>query len=85
MNDESVQPGFNTPIPSKVLTPDHVDSRIGPLDFVDGVPTADTSARLFDHLDFLRGVEVFLSCIPAASIEAMRLGFLGMGACWCSS
>ena len=83
MNDESVQLGFNTPIPSKVLTPDQVDSRIGPLDFVDGVPTADTSARLFDHLDFLRGVEVFLSCIPAASIEAMRLGFLSMGADAC--
>ncbi len=35
--------------------------------------------KVFDHLDFLRGVEVFLNCIPAASIEAMRLGFLSQG------
>ena len=40
---------------------------------------ADTAEQLFDHLDFLRGVEAFLNCIPAASIEAMRLGFLSQG------
>ena len=79
MTSEQVPNGYNTPIPSKILTPDHVDSRIGPLDFVDGVPTAETGERLFDHLDFLRGVEVFLNCIPAASMEAMRLGCASQG------
>src|SRR5690606_2891963 len=35
------------------------------------------------HLDFLRGVEVFLNCIPAASLEGLRRGMaeLGGGAC----
>ena len=55
MPNDQIPEGFNTPVPSKILTPDHVDSRIGPLDFVDGVPTADTAGRVFDHLDFLRG------------------------------
>ena len=59
MPNDQIPEGFNTPVPSKILTPDHVDSRIGPLNFVDGVPTADTAEQMFDHLDFLRGVEVF--------------------------
>ena len=79
MPTDQVPEGFNTPVPSAILTPDHVDSRVGRLDFVDGVPTAETAERVFDHLDFLRGVEVFLNCVPAASIEAMRLGFLSQG------
>ena len=79
MSHESIPAGYNTPVPSKILTPDHVESRIGPLDFVDGVPTVDTADRLFDHLDFLRGVEAFLTCVPAASIEAMRVGFVSKG------
>ena len=84
MPNDQIPEGFNTPVPSKILTPDHVDSRIGSLDFVDGVPTADTAGRVFDHLDFLRGVEVFLNCIPAASIEAMRMGFLSEGVDACN-
>jgi len=32
-------PGFNTYIPQDVLTPNTVQTRIGALDFVDGVPT----------------------------------------------
>jgi hypothetical protein len=37
--------GFNTYIPQDVLTPNTVQTRIGTLNFVDGVPTEDT-ARL---------------------------------------
>lgn len=66
-------------IPEKVLTPDRVDTRIGTLEFNDGFPTADTSRQLFDHLDFTRAVEVFLQCIPAASLEAMRRGMVNLG------
>src|SRR5688572_15549519 len=67
-------PGFNTYIPPDVLTPDKVETRIGTLDFVDGVPTEETARLAFDNLDFLRGVEVFLELMPAASIEAIRRG-----------
>jgi len=34
---------------------------------------------VFDHLDFLRGVEVFLNGIPPASLEAIYRGNVGLG------
>jgi hypothetical protein len=73
-------PGFNNTIPEQILTPNTVETRIGTLDFVDGVPTAETTRRVYDHLDFLRGVEVFLNFIPAASLEAIRQGSIEIGA-----
>jgi hypothetical protein len=72
-------PGYNTPIPTSITTPARVETRIGTLEFDDGMPLPDTAARLFDHLDFVRGVEAFLSCIPAASLESMHLGMRAMG------
>jgi len=72
--------GFNTHIPRDVLTPDTVQTRIGRLNFVDGVPTKDAARLAFDNLDFLRGVEVFLNLMPAASIEAIRRGSVELGA-----
>ncbi len=73
-------PGFNFQIPEKIMTPDTVPTRIGTLSFVDGVPTDETARTVYDHLDFLRGVEVFLNFIPAASIEGLRLGNVERGA-----
>lgn len=55
---QSPTPGFNTAIPEQVMTPNEVKTRIGTLNFVDGVPTTDTTRLVYDHLDFLRGVEV---------------------------
>lgn len=75
--------GYNTPIPSKIMTPDRVDTRLGPLEFDDGRPTPETVDRLYDFIDLTRGVQVFLDCIPAASLEAMRAGLAehGVGGC----
>lgn len=72
--------GFNTYIPPEILTPDTVQTRIGTLNFVDGVPTRETAKLAFDNLDFLRGVEVFLNLMPAASIEAIRRSTVALGA-----
>ncbi len=82
-NGSEIPSGYNTPIPPSIMTPDVVDSRIGRLEFADGVPTVETTSLLWDHLDFIRGVEVFLNCIPAASLEAMNMGMqsLGLDAC----
>lgn len=41
------------------------------MDFFDGFPTKDTVARVYDNLDFSRGVKVFLDMLPAASIHAL--------------
>ncbi len=60
-------------------TPDSVQTRIGNLEFFDGFPTAATTRTVYDNLDFLRGVEVFLNFIPMASLEGLRRGMTGMG------
>jgi hypothetical protein len=73
-------PNYNHPIPEKIMTPDKVESRFGTLDFVDGIPTAETARKLYDNLDYLRGVEVFLNFVPATSLEAIRLGAAERGA-----
>jgi hypothetical protein len=77
---EEKTPGFNQRIPEKIMTPDKVESRLGELNFVDGVPTGETTQKLYDNLDYLRGVQVFLNFIPATSMEALRLGNADRGA-----
>ena len=72
-------PGYNQKIPDKIMTPDTVETRIGTLKFFDGLPTKETSQKVYDNLDFMRAVEVFLNFVPAASIEAIRLGMAEQG------
>ncbi len=76
-------PNYNTKIPAKIMTPDRVETRIGTLEFFDGIPTKETAALVYDNLDFLRGVETFLNGVPAASVEALRLGQAELGATEC--
>jgi hypothetical protein len=63
-----------TTIPAAITTPDRVETRIGTLEFFDGFPTPETVERVYDNLDFMRGVEAFLSGCPAASLYAMLEG-----------
>lgn len=71
---------YNTDIPKKIMTPDVVETRIGTLNFFDGLPSAETTEKVYDNLDFMRGVESFLNGIPATSIEGLRLGMEEIGA-----
>jgi len=50
---EEPTPGFNTKIPESIMTPDTVETRIGTLKFFDGIPTKETSALVYNNLDFL--------------------------------
>jgi hypothetical protein len=77
---EEKTPGYNNPIPHKIMTPDRVETSIGTLEFFDGLPSDTTVQKVYDHLDLVRGVETFLNGIPATSIEGMRLGMLDLGA-----
>ncbi|RLD45033.1 MAG: hypothetical protein DRI88_08935, partial [Bacteroidetes bacterium] len=52
---------MTTDIPEGVLTPNHINSRIGELNMEDGVPTVKTSDLIYDNLDFQHGVTSFLS------------------------
>jgi hypothetical protein len=69
-----------TPIPSDILTPDRVETRIGTLEFLDGFPTEATTEKVYDHLDFTRGVEAFLSTMTGAAQDAVRAGLDQVGA-----
>lgn len=71
-SDADTTPGYNTPIPPSIMTPDTVETRLGTLEFVDGFPTQATADACWENLDFLRGVETFLNGIPAASLESIR-------------
>jgi len=75
-----VPSGYNTPIPSSIMTPDKVKTRIGTLEFFDGVPTEKTAKLALENLMFLRGVEVFLNGVPMASTHALVEGFKSIGA-----
>ncbi len=73
-------PNFNTEIPEKIMTPDQVRTRVGTLEFFDGMPTDATATILREHLTFLRGVQVFLNTVQVASLEAVRVGLAEVGA-----
>ena len=76
---ESPKMKMTTEIPEAITTPDKVETRIGTLEFFDGIPTKETSQLVYDHLDFSRAMETFLNGIPAASIEALRRGAADCG------
>ena len=71
---------MTTPIPDSIVTPDTITSRIGTLHFFDGYPDDATATKIYDHLDFMRGVEAFLNAMPGASTEALRVGMASEGA-----
>ncbi|MEN8249128.1 MAG: DUF1254 domain-containing protein [Bacteroidota bacterium] len=72
-------PGFNIKIPEQIMTADKVQTRIGELEFFDGMPTAETVQKTYDNLDFMRGVEAFLNGIPATSVAGMIKGMQEVG------
>ena len=70
---------MTTPIPAGIATPDRLETRLGILNSVDGVPDAATAQKVFDNLDFQRAVQAYLNSIQIASMEAMRNGILKWG------
>jgi hypothetical protein len=71
---------MTTDIPACIATPDTVETRLGTLHFLDGFPDDATVAKVYDNLDFQRGVQAFLTALPGASIYAIREGFRSQGA-----
>ncbi|QIG52405.1 DUF1254 domain-containing protein [Nordella sp. HKS 07] len=71
---------MTTPIPDSIVTPQSVETRLGTLKFFDGFPDKVTAEKLYDNLDFMRGVDAFLNAMPGASAEAIRVGVASQGA-----
>ena len=84
-----VAPGFTaekskkyqmtTEMPAGITAPAEVETRLGTLRTKDGFPDAATIEKVFDNLDFQRGVQAILTGMPAASLSAMRKGLRGFG------
>ena len=84
-----VAPGFaaekskkykmTTEMPVGLTAPAEVETRLGTLRTKDGFPDAATLEKVYDNLDFQRGVQAILTGMPAASLSAMRKGLRGFG------
>jgi hypothetical protein len=70
---------MTTSIPAEITTPDQVETRLGTLKFKDGFPDQATVDKVYDNLDFQRGVQAFLAGIPGASQVAIRNGIRSFG------
>ncbi len=79
LTSQDATPGYNTRIPESILTADRVDTSIGTLEFFDGLPDEATVRTVYDNLDRIRGTEVFLNFVPAASLEGLRVGMAAQG------
>ncbi len=69
-----------TEIPEGILTPAEVETSIGTLNLLDGAPLRETAELVYENLDRMRGIDVFLKCIPAASVRQLMLGPESIGA-----
>ncbi|MDF7822700.1 DUF1254 domain-containing protein [Pontiellaceae bacterium B12227] len=77
---ETPSPKYAADVPETLLTPDQVKTDLlGDLEFFDGMPSEATVQKSFDFLDVSRGVETFLSGMPAVSIYAMLEGLKDAG------
>ena len=77
---EEPTPGYNNKIPESILTPDEVETRVGTLEFFDGIPTSfvlddEQVDRLIavgrellrnnpDYQRFLAGLRSFFGGLP---------------------
>jgi hypothetical protein len=71
---------MTTEIPAQITTPDSVETRLGTLKFFDGFPDDATVQKVYDNLDFQRGVQAFLTAMPGASVFGLRTGLKSQGA-----
>ena len=66
-------------LPPSIVTPDRVETRIGTLDFRDGLPSKETLNKVYDNLDFSHAVRAFADTLQGVSIHAIRKGLQDVG------
>jgi hypothetical protein len=71
---QKAPPKYSAKVPAFITTPKSVPTRIGRLKFFDGAPDQETVQKVYDQLDFGRGVEAFLTGMAAASVYAICEG-----------
>lgn len=70
----------STDVLTALSAPDKADTRIGTLEFKDGVPSAETAKIVFDALDFTRALNVYNNSFRGASALGFHKGFQSIGA-----
>ena len=55
---------------ASISSPSRFESLFGTFEFFDGLPLPDTVDLGYDTFDLLRAIEVFLDCVPGASMLA---------------
>ena len=63
---------MTTEVPEGVATPNKLETSLGTLTSVDGVPDAETTQKVYDHLDLNRATEAFLNGLPIASMYGLE-------------
>jgi len=58
-----------------ISTADQLETRLGTLEFVDGVPSPETSELVQDNLAFVHALNAYLNGFPGASTQALLKGF----------
>ena len=66
-------------IPPAITTPDKVETRIGTLEFKDGMPSKDALSKVYDNLDFTHAFEAFVNTMQGVNAAAIKKGFLDIG------
>lgn len=73
-------PKYAADVPEYLLAPDKMKTDLlGDLEFFDGMPNEATVNTTYEFLDLSRGVDAFLSVMPATSIYAMLEGLKDAG------
>lgn len=62
-----------------LAAPSKVETRLGALEYKDGMPTAETIRKAYDNLDFMHAVDVYLNAFAGVSTYAAREGALSIG------
>lgn len=65
--------------PASITTPERVDTRIGTLEFPNGVPTDETAQRAYDNIDFTFAFRAFMDNMRGVSIHAIIQGMKDIG------
>jgi hypothetical protein len=62
----------STDVPASITTPNKVNTRIGTLEFKDGMPSKETLDKVYDNLDFTHAFEAFVNTFQGVNMAAIR-------------
>ena len=62
-----------------ITTADKYDTRIGALEFKDGMPSAATLEKVYDNLDRAHAFDAYMNTLQGVNMAAIHKGFLDAG------